>query len=114
GRARRRRARAGPGDGRCGRGCGASSRLRLRGAGEDEVRDLFEIGRSAGRGLRERRAGGGVRLAREPARALEAELGDVRALAQPLVAAAGLAERVVGPGDVEDVVDDLEEDAELR
>src|SRR3954467_15414487 len=47
------------------------------------------------------------------ARAVQPELGDVRALAVTLVAALRLAEVVSGPGDVEDVVDDLEQDAQL-
>ena len=49
----------------------------------------------------------------ELSRAVEPELGDVGPLPVPLVAALRLAERRVGSGHVEDVVDDLEEDAEL-
>jgi hypothetical protein len=47
------------------------------------------------------------------ARAGDAEVADVRALAHALVAAARLAQRGVRAGDVEDVVNDLKEDAEL-
>ena len=50
---------------------------------------------SRGRGLGERGAGALVRLAGEPARAVEAELGHVGALAQPLVGALLLAERLL-------------------
>ena len=51
---------------------------------------------------------------RQPASAVKAEVRDVRALAMALVAALRLAQRCVGAGHVEDVVDDLEQDAELR
>src|SRR3954453_13305258 len=104
------------------RSCGRSMRsrmrgvmwaLRLRGAGEDEVGQLLELGRAVRRGPCQRVAGGGVRDARELSRALDAVLGHVGALAQPLVAAMALSERGVGAGDVEDVVDDLKQHAEL-
>ena len=68
---------------------------------------------SRGRGAGERLAGLAVRVLREPAGAVEPELGHVGALAQPLVAAAWLAERLVRSGHVEDVIDDLEEHAQL-
>ena len=63
-----------------------------------------------------RRAGRrGPRHALSPAGgAVKAEVRDVRALAMALVAALRLAQRCVGAGHVEDVVDDLEQDAELR
>ena len=61
----------------------------------------------------QRRARLAVRARGELARAVEPELGDVRALAVALVAALRLAERGVGPRHVEDVVDDLKQDAEL-
>jgi hypothetical protein len=52
-------------------------------------------------------------LVGQVAGAVDAEVADVGALAHPLVAAGGLAQRRVGAGHVEDVVDDLKEDAEL-
>src|SRR3954468_4866410 len=107
--------------GRSWRSCGRSMRsrmraiggYRLRGAGEDEVGDLLELGRARRRGLVQRGARGLVALAGQVARAVDPEVADVRGLAHPLVAAARLAQRGVRAGDVEDVVDDLKEDAEL-
>ena len=46
-------------------------------------------------------------------RSLEAELGHVRPFTVALVGSVGLAQVGVGAGHVEDVVDDLEQDAEL-
>ena len=54
-----------------------------------------------------------VRLARQPARPVQTELGDVGALAQPLVAALGLAERLLRSSHVKNVIHDLEKDAQL-
>src|SRR5512132_2501913 len=86
---------------------------RLRAAGEDEVGDLLELVRAAGRRLRQRRSCGGVALTGQRPCAVEAEVADVGRLAQALVAAARLAQGDLGAGDVEDVVDDLEEHAKL-
>ena len=81
---------------------------------DDEVGDLLELGaRAAGGRRRERGARVAVRLRRQLARPVEPELADVGALAVALVAALRLAQGVVGPGHVEDVVDDLEQHAEL-
>ena len=65
------------------------------------------------RGQRERRSRCAVRLGGQVARAVEPELAHVRPLAVALVGAPRLAEVGVGPGHVEDVVDDLEEHAQL-
>ena len=54
-----------------------------------------------------------VRLGGQLAGALESEQADVGELAMSLIAAPRLAELLVAAGDVEDVVDDLEQDAEL-
>ena len=67
-----------------------------------------------GRRLRERRAGVAVRLARPCSRApVEPELAHVGQLAVALVAAPRLAQGVIGARHVEDVVDDLEQHAQL-
>src|SRR5215207_1358188 len=89
------------------------SGYRLRGAGEDEVRDLLQLGGAGRGGLAQRPARGAVTLLREYPRTVQPELADVGALAQSLVAAVRLAEGHVGARHVEDVVDDLEEHAEL-
>ena len=54
-----------------------------------------------------------LRLAGQPARPVETELGDVGALAKPLVAALGLAERLLRSSHVKNVIHDLEKDAQL-
>ncbi len=53
-------------------------------------------------------------LGRQRSGAVDPELAHVRALAVALVAATGLAERVLGAGNVEYVVNDLKQDAQLR
>src|SRR5919204_4523631 len=104
------------------RSCGRSMRSRIRGMegyrlggpGEDEVGDLLEVGRVCGRRGAQGAARGVVTLLRQYPRALQPELADVRALAKALVASLGLAEVGVGAGDIEDVVDDLEQDPDFR
>src|SRR4051812_13859444 len=54
-----------------------------------------------------------MRLTGQCTRPVETELADVRPFAVPFVAPLRLAEGRVGAGHVEDVVDDLEEHAEL-
>ena len=55
-----------------------------------------------------------VRFGGQVARAVQSVLGHVGHLPVALVAASRLAQGVIGAGDVEDVVDDLEQDAQLR
>ena len=66
-----------------------------------------------GVGLGERLARVRVRLRGQLACPVEAECAHVGQLAVPFVASTRLAELFVASGDVEDVIDDLEEDAEL-
>ena len=61
---------------------------------------------------RQRLAGVAVGVGRHPARAVDTVLAHVGQLPMALVAALRLSQRVLGPGHVEDVVDDLEEDAQ--
>src|SRR5438132_513357 len=67
------------------------------------------IGRRAG----ERASSGSMALRGQVARSGEAELAHVCSLAMALIAPVGLAEGVVRARHVEDVVHDLEQDAEL-
>ena len=103
-------ARGGPAGGRCGRGGGGRHEVRVR------MKSVIcsSSGAPCRRRLRERRGapsrGDSAASSRAPS---SPNSRDVRALAVALVAALRLAERVVGPGHVEDVVDDLEEHAEL-
>ncbi len=82
-------------------------------SGEDEVGDLLELCRA----LRARPERVALAVAWRPGRefsgAVEPVLGDVGALAVTLVAALWLAESLVGTRHVQDVVDDLEQNAEL-
>ena len=96
----------------------------------DEVGDLLELGRRAlrsgsarlaqpprrvrcARRLGERLARRPVGLRRQLPGSIDSELAHVCALAVTLIAASRLSERIVGAGHVEDVVDDLEQHAQL-
>src|SRR6478609_8330589 len=80
---------------------------------DDEVGDLPELRPSVAGSLGERFTGGRVGAHGERARLVEPELRDVRALAEALVGAVVLAKVLVAADDVEDVVDDLEQHAQL-
>src|SRR3954452_22503378 len=74
---------------------------------------MLELGSSVGGSGGQSGPGLLVGLPRHGTRSLEAELRNVGALAQSLVGAVGLAEVGIAAHHVEDVVDDLEQDAEL-
>ena len=80
--------------------------------------DLLELGRSRSAGDRAPASASACRAVRVGLRRqlpgpLDPELAHVCALAVTLIAASRLAERIVGAGHVEDVVDDLEQHAQL-
>ena len=87
----------------------------------DDTLESSWLGRRAGRvlsggfsrGLRQRLEGHAVGVACQLPGALHPELADVCALAMTLIATSRLSQVVVGAGDVENVVDDLEQYSQL-
>src|SRR3954470_1562038 len=79
----------------------------------DEVGESLELESPCGCRLSQCGPCSGMRLARQCTRPIEPELAHVCPLPMAFVGALGLAQVSVGTRDVEDVVDDLEQHAEL-